>query len=149
MNSVEHVVWGVNTIGRPTKGGHCGLGATMIASVPPLDHLLEISMQRICFTLDVRPEFLTQYLATHEAVWPEMLDALGAAGWTNYSLFHDGQGMIVGYLECEDWELARAAIGETDVNARWQASMDPFFTGPSGQRVDEGLRVLTPYFHLA
>lgn len=106
-------------------------------------------MQRICFRLNVRPEVLAEYVATHEAVWPEMLDALSAAGWTNYTLFHDGQGTIVGCVECEDWDAALAAIGATDVNARWQAYMERFFTGLDGKRVDEGLEVLTPYFHLA
>lgn len=91
---------------------------------------------------------LPEYLATHEAVWPEMLDALSAAGWTNYTLFHDGHDLIVGYVECDDWGQALAAIGETDVNARWQAWMDQFFTGLDGKRVDEGLNVLTPYLHL-
>lgn len=105
-------------------------------------------MQRVCFTLKVRSEVLDEYLATHEAVWPDMLGALSEAGWTNYSLFHDGTGRVVGYLECDDFDDARAKIGATDVNARWQAAMDRYFTDLDGKRVDEGLEVLTPYFHL-
>ena len=33
-------------------------------------------MQRVCFLLKVKPERLQEYAARHEAVWPEMLEAL-------------------------------------------------------------------------
>jgi L-rhamnose mutarotase len=76
--------------------------------------------ERVCFQLSVRPDRLDEYKARHREVWPEMLDALRLAGWRNYSLF---LRPLIGYLECEDFEAARRAMDETDVNARWQADM--------------------------
>jgi L-rhamnose mutarotase len=84
-------------------------------------------VERVCFELRVRPERLEEYRERHAAVWPEMLAALRAAGWGNYSLFSRGDGQIVGYLETEDFAAARRAMEATDVNARWQAEMAPFF----------------------
>ncbi len=49
-------------------------------------------MQRVCFQLQVKPERVGEYRARHAAVWPEMRDALAAAGWRNYSLFLSGSG---------------------------------------------------------
>ncbi len=43
-------------------------------------------MQRVCFLLKVRPDRLAEYRERHQAVWPDMLAALRAAGWHNYSL---------------------------------------------------------------
>jgi len=43
-------------------------------------------MQRVCFLLRVRSDRLDEYRARHGAVWPDMLAALRAAGWGNYSL---------------------------------------------------------------
>ena len=86
-------------------------------------------MERVCFLARVRPGRLEEYRARHEAVWPEMRDALRAAGWGNYSLFSRGDGRLVGYLETEDFEAAQKAMEDTDVNARWQAEMAPFFAG--------------------
>jgi L-rhamnose mutarotase len=106
-------------------------------------------MERVCFLLRVRPDRLEAYKARHRAVWPEMLDALRATGWRNYSLFLDAGGLLVGYLETEDFERAVAAMEETDVNARWQAEMAEFFELPSGERPDTGLRRLEEVFHLA
>jgi L-rhamnose mutarotase len=36
----------------------------------------------------------------------------------------------------------------TEVNARWQAEMAPFFQGLEGRRPDEGLATLEEIFHL-
>ncbi|MGW2328051.1 L-rhamnose mutarotase [Streptomyces sp. NPDC001700] len=106
-------------------------------------------MRRVCFLLKVRQERLAEYRERHEAVWPEMLEALSAAGWHNYSLFLREDGLLVGYLETEDFAAAQAAMAATDVNARWQAQMADFFEELDGAKPDEAMAPLTEVFHLA
>ncbi|MFF4504282.1 L-rhamnose mutarotase [Streptomyces sp. NPDC001401] len=106
-------------------------------------------MQRVCFLLKVREDRLAEYRERHAAVWPEMLEALSATGWRNYSLFLRDDGLLVGYLETEDFEAALAGMEATDVNARWQAEMGPFFESLDGARPDEAMKPLTEVFHLA
>ena len=106
-------------------------------------------MERVCFQLQVRPDRLEEYTLRHRAVWPEMLESLAATGWHNYSLFLREDGLLVGYLETEDFAAARAAMEATDVNARWQAETAPFFTALDGARPDEAMEPLTEVFHLA
>ena len=77
-----------------------------------------------------------------------MLDALRAAGWRNYTLFHREDGLVVGYLETESFDDALAEMERSDVNARWQREMAPFFTLPAGERPDTVMRPLQEYFHL-
>ena len=84
-------------------------------------------MERVCFQLQVRPDRLEEYRTRHREVWPEMLDALRETGWANYSLFLTDDGLLIGYLETDDFAAAQAAMEETDVNARWQAEMAPLF----------------------
>jgi L-rhamnose mutarotase len=86
-------------------------------------------MERVCFELRVRPDRLEEYRERHTAVWPEMLAALRDAGWGNYSLFLRGDGLLIGYLETEDFAAAQRAMEDTEVNARWQESMAPLFEG--------------------
>jgi L-rhamnose mutarotase len=105
-------------------------------------------MERVCFQLQVRPDRLEEYLERHRNVWPEMQQALRDAGWRNYSLFARDDGLIIGYLECDDFEAALAALGATDVNARWQAEMAPFFIGLDDVRADEDLVRLPEVFRL-
>ncbi|MFC4591081.1 L-rhamnose mutarotase [Sphaerisporangium corydalis] len=105
-------------------------------------------MKRVCFLLKVRPGRLAEYRLRHTAVWPEMLGALSSAGWHNYSLFLRDDGLLVGYLETPDFDAARAAMAATDVNARWQAEMAPFFEELDGRGPDEGMFTLDEVFHL-
>ena len=103
-------------------------------------------MERVCFLARVRPERLDEYRARHNEVWPEMLAALRAAGWGNYSIFLAGDGLLVGYLETDDYEAALAAMAATDVNKRWQAEMAEFFV--AGGAPDESFLRIAEIFHL-
>jgi L-rhamnose mutarotase len=105
-------------------------------------------MRRVCFVLQVRQEHLAEYRERHAAVWPEMRAALSATGWHNYSLFLRDDGLLVGYLETEDFAAAQAAMAATGVNARWQAEMAPYFEQLDGAGPDEAVRPLTEIFHL-
>jgi L-rhamnose mutarotase len=103
---------------------------------------------RICFLLRVRPERAQEYRERHGAVWPEMLEALRETGWRNYSIFLRGDGTLIGYLECDDFAAAQAAMQERDVNARWQAEMAPFFELEDGVAPDAAMAPLQEIFHL-
>jgi L-rhamnose mutarotase len=103
---------------------------------------------RYCFNLQVRPERMAEYVERHQAVWPDMQDALRATGWRNYSLFLRSDGLLIGYVEADDLSAAQAAMAATEVNKRWQAEMAPFFTGIEGRGPDEGFVLLQEVFHL-
>jgi L-rhamnose mutarotase len=110
----------------------------------------DVSMsKRVCFQLQVRPDRIAEYRERHGAVWPEMREALFAAGWRDYSLFISPTGMVIGVCECDDFDAARRAMENTEVNARWQREMAPFFEGLGDQRPDQGLVLLEEIFHLA
>ena len=105
-------------------------------------------MQRVCFVLQVRPERLAEYKERHKNVWPEMRQALRETGWGNYSLFLRGDGMLVGYVETDDFEAARTAMAQREVNACWQKEMTEFFMNPPGVAPDQAMRPLEEIFHL-
>jgi L-rhamnose mutarotase len=78
--------------------------------------------QRSAFVLRVRPEKIDAYLEAHRHVWPEMLDALRAAGIRNYTIFRSGD-QVFGYFESDDLERAAASLAGREVSARWQDAM--------------------------
>jgi L-rhamnose mutarotase len=90
---------------------------------------------------------MDEYRRRHAAVWPEMLRALKDAGWHNYSLFLGGDGMLVGYVECDDFDAVRARMALTEVNARWQAEMATLFEDTK-QPPDTGFVALEEIFNL-
>ncbi|HEV2500046.1 MAG TPA: L-rhamnose mutarotase [Terriglobia bacterium] len=105
-------------------------------------------MERVCFLLKVRPDRLEEYKKRHQAVWPEMLQALRDTGWRNYSLYLRDDGLLVGYFETPDLQAALNGMAGRDVNARWQRDMAPFFEDLGGRRPDEGFERLAEVFHL-
>ena len=105
-------------------------------------------MARVCFQLQVRPDRMTEYVERHAAVWPDMLRALEAAGWRNYSLFLRDDGLLIGYVEVDDLDVAVGRMARTEVNARWQAEMAEFFLDLGEARPDTGFLQLREVFHL-
>ena len=107
-----------------------------------------MAARRVCFVLRVRPDRAQEYRERHAEVWPEMLEALRETGWRNYSIFLRDDGLLVGYLECDDFAAAVAAMNDTGVNARWQAEMAPFFELEPGVAPDAAMTPLAEIFHL-
>lgn len=103
---------------------------------------------RVCFLLKVRPEKVEEYKARHSRVWPEMRAALRESGWHNYSIFLKPDGLLVGYLETDDFETCAARMKNHPVNARWQAEMAPFFESLSSGGPDDNMNPLEEIFHL-
>ena len=104
-------------------------------------------MERVCFSLQVKPERLAEYTERHRAIWPEMAEALQSTGWGNYSLFLRPDGLLIGYFETESLEAAQAGMAQTEVNARWQSEMAEFFEDLDGAP-DEGFTRIPEIFHL-
>lgn len=104
-------------------------------------------MARVCFVSKVRPDRLDEYRARHAAVWPEMLEALRDCGWRDYHLFLAPDGLLVGFVDVDDYDAAQAAMAQTGVNARWQAEMGEFFVADD-TAPDEGMVRLEQVFHL-
>jgi L-rhamnose mutarotase len=105
-------------------------------------------MQRICFVLQVKPERIEEYRQRHRDVWPEMKEALQETGWSNYSLFLRPDGLLVGYLETENFDHARAGMAKLEVNARWQKEMAGFFIQQKNLLPDQAMAPLEEVFHV-
>jgi L-rhamnose mutarotase len=106
-------------------------------------------MRRVAFLLKVKKDRAAEYLEHHEAVWPEMLDALRRNGWHNYSLFLREDGLLFGYFETPlSFQAALDGMAVEEINARWQDLMAPYFEGLEGTHADETMIELQEVFHL-
>jgi L-rhamnose mutarotase len=89
--------------------------------------------ERRGFVLRVRPEKVDAYVAAHRDVWPELLEALSAAGIRNYTIFR-AENEMFGYFEADDLERAERYLASQEVSARWQDAMAELLDG----RVPDG-----------
>ncbi len=104
-------------------------------------------MQRVAFRLWVKPERLEDYKRLHQEVWPELLDDMRAASIRNYSIFADGPELF-GYLECDDWQTASAALARSDANRRWQELMRGYLATPVDPDASEPPRLMEDLFRM-
>ena len=81
-------------------------------------------MERVCFRFYVRTEMIDEYKKRHAAVWPEMLQALTDCGWKNYSIYLMPDGLVIGYVESENWDESRKTMwNRKDVHERYSAEI--------------------------
>ncbi|WP_243065007.1 L-rhamnose mutarotase [Humibacter sp. RRB41] len=102
---------------------------------------------RVCFTLHVRTDRLEAYRERHAAVWPEMLREIEASGRRNYSIFLRDDGQLIGYFETADLQASEDYLATSEVAARWETEMAPFFAGLDG-RPDQGFTRIPEIFNL-
>ena len=81
-------------------------------------------MSSYAWVLEVRPGHEEEYKRRHDEIWPEMLEALRAAGIRNYNIFRHGLTLF-GYFETDDLARTQAILKDDPVNARWGEWMAP------------------------
>jgi L-rhamnose mutarotase len=81
-------------------------------------------MAGYAWVLEVRPGYEEEYKKRHDEIWPEMVEALRAAGIRNYNIFRHGLTLF-GYFETDDLDKTIAALAKDPVDARWSEMMAP------------------------
>jgi len=66
-------------------------------------------VERIAFTMRVKPGQEMEYRRRHAAVWPEMMRALKDAGCSNYSIYMKGRDLFA-YMELDDFHRFKRLI---------------------------------------
>jgi L-rhamnose mutarotase len=66
--------------------------------------------------------------------------------WRNYSLFLRDDGLLIGYAEADDLDVAQEKVARTEVNARWQAAMSELFQSEGAP--DEAWEIVPEVFNL-
>ncbi len=109
----------------------------------------ESAIKRVGFLLKVKESMLEGYKRHHQAVWPDMLEALSRHGWHNYSLFMREDGLLFGYFEAdESFQASLDGMSREEVNRLWQELMATYFEVPEGALPDQSMIELEEVFHL-
>jgi L-rhamnose mutarotase len=79
-------------------------------------------MQRIAFTMRIKPGSEEEYRRRHRQVWPELLADLKRAGCQNYSIYLQGTELFA-FMEVEDFQRFLSVIAGSLVSERWEQYM--------------------------
>jgi len=79
--------------------------------------------ERIAFRMEVHKDRIEEYRKRHDALWPEMIAALKAAGISDYSIWHDPETdhLYATLVRTDDHTMAD--LPATEANRRWWAFM--------------------------
>jgi L-rhamnose mutarotase len=82
---------------------------------------------RVAWTARLRPDRIEGYVEEHAKVWPDVLDAIRAAGIRDYSiwLFED---RVFAQYETDDHEESLRVEAAAEATQRWRAHMREYFT---------------------
>ena len=102
-------------------------------------------MQRVCFHLRVRADRMAEYRDRHRRSGRRCCRHCARRVEECLVVPVAEDGLLTGYLECDDFEQVRTAMAQRPVN-EWQSEMAGFFEH-EGQ-ADEQMRAVPLIFHL-
>jgi len=105
-------------------------------------------MKRYGLVYKVKKESLKDYEKAHAEIWPEMNEAIAAAGFRNYSIFAAEQGMLFAYLEHNDLKEGLEELYKTEISRKWQQYMENFFEKQESDKEGPEYIYLKEIYHL-
>ena len=80
-------------------------------------------MEKYAWKASIKDGCKEEYQKRHDAIWPEMVEVLKAAGIKNYTIWNTGNELF-GYYECEKGiDFAAKVQSESPVVKRWDEYM--------------------------
>ena len=79
-------------------------------------------MQRIAFTMKIKPGSEEEYRWRHQQVWPELLADLKQAGCSQYSIYMRGLELFA-YMEVEDFQRYLTVMATSQASEHWEQYM--------------------------
>ena len=103
------------------------------------------TFERGCFSLIVEPGREHEYDELHHHAWPELIDAIQAAGIRNYTGFRRGVHVVYYGEFHPEMATAFARLGETEVDKRWSEAFEGIISTITD--ADGNLLVAREVFH--
>lgn len=98
-------------------------------------------MIRNAFTMKLKPGFEAEYKKRHDAIWPELAEALADAGVSDYSIFLDEETLTLFAVQKLADDHTADRLPQTAIVKKWWACMaDIMDTNPDNSPVCIPLR---------
>jgi L-rhamnose mutarotase len=101
-------------------------------------------MTRVAWTARLKPDKVDSYVDEHARVWPDVLEAIRAAGIRDYSIWL-WQDRVFAQYETDDHEASLRIEEAAEATQRWRALMREHFVDDVAA---EGVTWLTEVFRL-
>ena len=103
-------------------------------------------MEKVAFKMKLKPGYVEEYRARHDAIWPKLVDLLRVSGIRDYSIYLDEETLTLFGVLWRTSDHRMNGLPQTEVMQEWWAYMaDLMATGPDNAPVAVPL---VPMFHL-
>jgi L-rhamnose mutarotase len=82
-------------------------------------------MKRVAFKMKLKPGFEAEYQRRHDALWPELAQALRDAGISDYSIFLDEETRTLFAVQKRSESSTADALPNHPAVKKWWAHMAP------------------------
>ncbi len=104
-------------------------------------------MHRHAFKMTLKPGVIAEYKRRHDEIWPELAEALRAAGISDYSIFLDEESLTLFAVQTLSATNTAAWLPQTAIMRKWWDYMAPLMeVNPDNSPV---CAELPEIFHLA
>lgn len=103
-------------------------------------------MKRIAFLMKLKPGFEAEYQRRHDELWPELAQALRAAGISDYSIFLDEDTRTLFAVQKRLDDSTADSLSQLPIVKRWWASIAPLMV--ANQDNSPATKPLREVFHL-
>jgi L-rhamnose mutarotase len=103
-------------------------------------------LEKHAFKMVLDPGMRDEYRRRHDAIWPELVDLLHAAGVSDYSIFLDEETNVLFGVLWRRKDHTMAALPQTALMQKWWAHMADIMA--TNDRNEPIAIDLTPVFHM-
>ena len=82
-------------------------------------------MKRHAFKMKLKPGAVDEYKQRHDAIWPELAEAIRAAGISDYSIFLDEESLTLFAVQKQAAGNTVADLPSQPILKKWWAHMAP------------------------
>ena len=107
-------------------------------------------MKRYCLTLDLvdDPVLIAEYERMHDEIWPEIVEAIHAAGISRMEIYRLGTRlcMVMETVDSFSFEAKAAADARNEAVQRWEELMWKYQRAVPGSKAGEKWRIMERLF---
>ena len=82
-------------------------------------------MKRHAFTMKLKPGAVAEYKKRHDEIWPELSQAIRAAGISDYSIFLDEETLTLFAVQKQADDNTATDLPNQPIVKKWWANMAP------------------------
>ena len=83
-------------------------------------------MKRYCFIIEIKEEYIKEYIDLHKNAWPEMVKAIKRAGVAE-EIIYNYKNLSIVFFECDDIDSVYRRLADEQIVQKWDALVNPWF----------------------